>query len=253
MRTPCLFNDSGEAEVEMTEQPADRSSDEPLKIKDLPRKDRPRERLLNEGPKKLSNPELLAILLRTGSKGENVVTLAGRLLKRFRSLRELSGATIQELQDIHGIGPAKSAQILAGITLARRMSREQLQDQEDLSSPEKVHELLSIDLRDRKKEVFVLLMLDGKNRLIERVDVSEGTLTSSLVHPREVFRPAIRASAAAVIFAHNHPSGDPVPSSEDIEITERLVDVGELVGIPVIDHVIIGGNDYRSFDELNML
>jgi len=237
----------------MNEQHADRSPDDPLKIKDLPQKDRPRERLLNDGPGSLSNPELLAILLRTGTRGENVISLAGRLLKRFQSLRKLSDASIQELQEIHGVGPAKSAQIQAGITLARRMSEEQLQDREDLSSPEKVHQLLRVDLRDRRKEVFVLLMLDGKNKLLERVDISEGTLTSSLVHPREVFRPAIRASAAAVIFAHNHPSGDPVPSSEDIEITERLVEVGDLVGIPVIDHVIIGEDDYRSFDELNLL
>lgn len=235
------------------EQSDDPAEDESLKIKDLPQRDRPRERLLNEGPEHLSNAELLAILLRTGSRGENVVTLAGRLLKRFQTLRNLSDATIQELKDIHGIGPAKSAQILAGITLAHRMSKEQVGEKEDLSSPSKIYELLRVELRDRKKELFVLLMLDGKNRLIERVDISEGTLTSSLVHPREVFRPAIRSSAAAVVFAHNHPSGDPTPSKEDIQITERLVDSGEILGIEVLDHVIIGDDGYRSFDELDLI
>lgn len=236
--------------IEQTNEPPENDS---LKIKDLPQKDRPRERLLNEGPHQLSNTELLAILLRTGSQGQNVVTLAGRLLKRFQSLRNLSEASIQELKEIHGIGPAKSAQILAGITLAQRMSKEKVGEKEDLSSPEKVFELLRVDLRDRMKELFVLLMLDGKNRLIERVDVSEGTLTSSLVHPREVFRPAIRSSAAGVIFAHNHPSGDPTPSKEDIQITERLVDAGEILGIEVLDHVIIGDDGYRSFDDLDLV
>ncbi len=236
--------------VEQTDEPPENDS---LKIKDLPQKDRPRERLLNEGPEQLSNSELLAILIRTGSKGQNVVTLAGRLLKRFETLRNLSEASVQELKEIHGIGPAKSAQIQAGITLAHRMSKEKIGEKEALSSPEKVYELLHIDMRDRNKELFVLLMLDGKNRLIERVNVSEGTLTSSLVHPREVFRPAIRSSAAGVIFAHNHPSGDPAPSKEDIQITERLVEAGDILGIEVLDHIIIGDNNYRSFDDLDLI
>ncbi len=223
------------------------------RLKDLPRRERPRERLLNNGPKALSTPELLAIVLGSGSREETVLELSRRLLKKFGSLRGLSGSGVRELQELRGIGPAKATQLRASLTLADRLAREQIDDSVDLSSPEAVFQYFHVSLRDRKKEVFLLLNLDGKNRLMEKKKISEGTLTSSLVHPREVFRPAIRGAAASVLFVHNHPSGDPTPSDEDIDITDRLVEVGELVGIPVIDHVIIGDSEYRSFQELGLI
>lgn len=223
----------------------------PSKIKDLPEQERPRERLMEYGASNISTSELLAILLRSGSEGKSALTLANQLLEKYGSLRSLSNATIEELQDIRGIGPAKASQLEAGITLAVRLAKEQKQEQPQFESPDSVYQYVRLEIRDAKREIFMSLMLDGKKKLIRQEHISKGTLTSSLVHPREVFRPAIRSSAAALIFAHNHPSGDPSPSKEDIDITERLRDVGELIGIRVLDHIIVGDQTYTSLSQQN--
>lgn len=223
------------------------------KIKDLPRQERPRERLIDKGAENLSSSELLAILLRSGSSGKSALSLANQLLKKYGSLRSLAETSAEELQEFRGIGPAKSAQLSAGLTLALRLAREEVLEKPKFEDPESVYNYLRLELRDLKKEVFIALLLDGKRKLINREQISQGTLTSSLVHPREVFRPAIRSSAAALIFVHNHPSGDPEPSEEDLKITDRLVEVGNIVGIQVLDHIIIGKRSFKSLKELGHL
>jgi DNA repair protein RadC len=212
-----------------------------------------RERLLRFGTRALSPPELLGILLREGIRDEHAVELAARTLDRFGGLRRTATRTITELMRVPGIGPARAARVKAAFALARAYSEEYLPRGERLTSSREIYERFRAEFRDRRREEFITLLLDGKNQLIAEDRVSLGSLTSSIVHPREVFNRAIRESADAVVFVHNHPSGDPTPSLDDMEITSRLVEVSELVGIRVLDHIVIGEDCYASFNERGLI
>jgi DNA repair protein RadC len=220
-----------------------------LMIRDFPEDERPRERLISDGPESLANHELLAILLRTGTKDESVLQLANRLLKHFEGLRLLKDATIEEMTSIKGIGTAKAVQILAAIELGRRISRLQYDERYVIRSPEDGAKYVMEDMRFLSQEHFVCLYLNTKNQVIHRKTVFIGSLNASIVHPREVFKEAIKRSAASIICAHNHPSGDPTPSREDIEVTKRLVECGKMIGIELLDHLIIGDRKFVSLKE----
>ncbi len=224
-------------------------------IKDWPEADRPREKLLAKGAESLTETEILAIILRTGnaSTGESAVDHARALLTQFNGLKGIDEAPIKELRAVKGIGPAKIAQLKASLEISRRMGQGRWEVGEPLSSPEDVFRHFQSMFQKEKHEVFYVVLLTNKNRKIREVRISEGSLTASLVHPREVYNPVIRDSAASVLFVHNHPSGDPSPSPEDVEITRRLKEVGEVMGIKVLDHVVIGHDRYFSFNEKGML
>jgi len=220
-----------------------------MKIKDLPKVDRPREKLEKYGPGRLSDSELLAILLRTGSEGINVVELSSKILRKF-SGAGLAKASAKELKNTFGLGSAKACEVVACYELGRR----HLQNKQSvlLLSPKDVWDELK-DIRDHKKEHFVIFFLDSRNQEIKREIVSVGSLNTSLVHPREVFEPAVRHLAAQVIIAHNHPSGDPSPSREDLDITRQLVDAGKILGIEIIDHVIVTKDGFLSMKQKGIL
>jgi DNA repair protein RadC len=220
-----------------------------LMIRDFPEAERPRERLISDGPESLANHELLAILLRTGTKDESVLQLANRLLNHFEGLRLLKDATIEEMTSIKGIGTAKAVQILAAIELGRRISRLQYDERYVIRSPEDGAKYVMEDMRFLSQEHFVCLYLNTKNQVIHRKTVFIGSLNASIVHPREVFKEAIKRSAASIICAHNHPSGDPTPSREDIEVTKRLAECGRMIGIELLDHLIIGDRKFVSLKE----
>ena len=224
-------------------------------IKDWPEDDRPREKLLQKGPQALSDTELLAIILRNGnaSTGESAIDHARLLLGQFDGFRGIDEASVTELEKVKGIGPAKIAQMKASLEMARRLGSHKWESGQPLRSSEDVFHHFRHDLEKEKKELFYVILLDNKNKKLREVKISEGSLTASLVHPREVYNPVIRESAAAVIFVHNHPSGDPAPSQEDIEITRRLKEVGEVMGVRVLDHVVIGHDRYFSFSDRGML
>ena len=224
-------------------------------IKDWPVADRPREKLLTTGPATLSDSELLALILRTGHShnGTSALDLSRQLLNCFGSLRAMTSATAVELCEVPGIGPAKAAEILALGELARRFAATPLSPGARFTGSRAVFAHFHERLRDLKKEVFLTLMLDSKNRVLREIQVSEGSLNASIVHPREVFQPVIRESAAAVLFVHNHPSGDPAPSREDLELTTRLRDAGVLMGVRVLDHIIIGSDRYVSLADRGLL
>jgi len=218
-----------------------------LTIHDLPVSDRPRERLQRLGVEALSAQEILAVILGRGISGESVMVTAQRLLSQFGGLKGISGASIEELSQIKGIGIAKAAQIKAAVELANRVDGySETVSRPLLKTPEDVAALVKGRLKEKKKEYFLAVLLDTRNQLIKTAEISIGSLDSSIVHPREVFKEAISASAAAVIFVHNHPSGDTEASEDDIRLTKRLAEAGEIVGIDVLDHVIIGGKAFRS-------
>ncbi len=222
-------------------------------IKDWPEEDRPREKLLQRGAENLTDAELVAILLRTGNAGQSALDYARMLLKHFGDLKGLDTAPAAEIAAVKGVGPAKSAQVKAGLELGRRLARQKWEAGRALKSSEDVYRDFCDRLAKEKREMFYVVLLTNKNRKIREVKISEGSLTASLVHPREVFNPVIRESAAAVIFVHNHPSGDPAPSPEDIDITKRLKQVGEVMGVRVLDHIVIGHGKYYSFSDKGML
>ncbi len=220
-----------------------------MKIKDLPKVDQPREKLAKYGPGKLNNSELLAILLRTGIKGTNVVELAEQILRKLGS-KNLAAITLDELKKIKGLGPTKASQIVASLELGKRLLKEK--KSELLLSPQDVWEATK-DIHNHKKEHFIVFFLDSRSQKVKRETISVGTLNASLVHPREVFEPAIACSAAQIIVVHNHPSGEVEPSAEDIEITKRLTEAGKLLGIELVDHVIVCLNGYLSLQEQRLL
>lgn len=228
-------------------------------IKLWPKGERPREKLLQAGPHPLSDAEILALIIGSGdaASGRSALDLGRDLLLRFKSLRSLADASGTELQSVKGIGPAKATSIMAALDLARRVNTEKrpLECTTRFTSPLQVCETLNLreEFRDRHREYFMALLLDGKNRVITRAQISEGSLSQSVVHPREVFNAAVRASAAGMILLHNHPTGDPNPSPEDIEVTRRLTDAGQLMGIRVLDHIIIGEESLYSFAEHGQL
>ncbi|MBL6763461.1 MAG: DNA repair protein RadC [Verrucomicrobiae bacterium] len=211
-----------------------------VKIKDLPNADRPRERLAEHGPDALRNADLLAILLRTGLKGRSAIQVAEELVARFGQLKGLATASLDELCTVKGVGRDKAVTLKAAFTLAQRMARELHADLPVMDAPEKVAALLRDEIREHEVEHFHALLLNTRRRLIRREMLSKGTLDSTVVHPREVFRGAIAANASAVVLVHNHPSGDPQPSEADIRITRDLIRAGQLLRIEVLDHVILG-------------
>lgn len=223
-------------------------------IKELPITERPREKLYSHGPETLSNEELLAIIIRTGTRTESSVELAKKVLsKDNRGLVYLRDTTLQELMEIKGIGECKAAQILAAIELGKRINFFHALDKVRINQPNTIANLFMDEMRYLQKEHFRTVLLDTKNQIIVTEEISVGTLNASIVHPRDVFKVAIKRNANSIILIHNHPSGDPTPSNEDINITNRLVDVGNLVGIKVLDHIVIGDNKYISFKEKNLM
>jgi DNA repair protein RadC len=228
-----------------------------LRMREMSEDELPREKLIRLGPGALTDIELIAILLRTGMEGKNVLELSRELLGEFRSLNGLARCSVAEMSKIKGIGEAKAVQIVAAFGLASRLARETL-TREKLETPELIYALLGAEMRALSKESLRVVLLDTKFQLIRVEEVSHGSLNESLAHPREVFRPALIYSAFAVILVHNHPSGDPAPSSADNQLTRRLAQVAELLQIRLLDHVIIGTADngrqpYFSFKEAQLI
>lgn len=233
---------------------------ETLRVCDMPAQLRPREEFERVGAENVSDAVLLALILRTGTKGMNVVEVSQRLLSAFGSLTALARASEKDIQSINSIGPVKAQMIKASMELAQRLTRESVGESPIVTTPEQAAAVLRERARVLQHEVFWALMLDTKNRLIgEPKQISQGTLNSSLVHPRELFKKAVEHSCAAMILAHNHPSGDPTPSSEDIKITKQLIGAGEVMGIKVLDHIVIGhrkshnATDFLSLREAGLV
>ena len=224
-----------------------------LTIKELPLSERPRERMIKEGAAALSDADLLGVLLRTGTAEETAVQLGERILLAAGSLAELPRFGLDEVLAIKGMGPAKAVTLLAAIELANRLSSRSRYESLTISSPADAAGLVIEEMRHYLREHFRVLLLDTKNKVLGMEEISIGSLNTSLVHPREVFRPAIRKACASVILIHNHPSGDPTPSSEDIAVTRRLYEAGRLLGIEVLDHVVIGDGKFVSFREKGLL
>jgi len=218
-------------------------------IKNIPKIDRPREKLIQYGPEKLSNSELLSLLLRSGNKDINAIELAGEILKKFGA-KKLPNLNFKDLNEISGLGPAKTCEIIACFELGKRLLKDK--KAQIYLTPKEIWEELR-DLRNHKKEHFVIFYLDSRNQEIKRETISIGSINANLVHPREVFEPAIKNLTAQIILAHNHPSGDPTPSEDDLEITKRLVESGKILGIEVIDHIIVAKNDFFSFKERELI
>ena len=218
-------------------------------MRDLPEGDRPRERLLHAGPHALGSAELLAIILRTGSGGENVVRLAERLLAKFSGLEGIARASTTELQTVKGIGPAKAVEIKAALELGRRVLATAPDQRPQISSPADAANLLMSEMAFLDQEHLRVLLLDTKNRVLSIPTIYIGSLNASIVRVGELFRAAIKESAAAIIVVHNHPSGDPTPSPEDVTVTRQLVEAGQLLNIKVLDHLVIGRNRFVSLKE----
>lgn len=223
--------------------------DMPVKIVDLPQNERPRERLLRYGAKNLSNSELLAIILRTGTLKENVINLSSRVLKESKGLNGLLYMSGEEFMNINGIGAAKATQLLAIAELAKRFNTFKSGENYKIKQPQDAANIVMNDMCSLKKEHLRVIMMNTKNIVIDVKDISIGSLNSSIVHPREVFSEAIKISSASIILCHNHPSGDPTPSNEDIKVTQRLKECGRLLGIDLLDHIIIGNGVYVSLKE----
>lgn len=228
-----------------------------LTIKEMPEESRPRERLERSGPEALSNQELLAITLSTGAvtggQKYTAIDLATQLLRHFESLKGVAQADFVELQNISGIGPAKACQIMAAFELGKRVAIFSGNTKPIIRQPTDVFDYFRDRLSLLSKEEFQVVALDTKNRMIKYQVISEGTLNASIVHPRDVFRFAVVNSAAGIILLHNHPSGDPTPSQEDIHITKKIVEAGNLMDIKVLDHIIIAGGKYLSLKEMQLL
>lgn len=224
-----------------------------LKIKDVHEADRPRERLIRQGASSLSNQELLAILLRSGTKEESVLVLANRILMKFEKLQALKDATLEEITAIKGIGQVKAVQLLAAVELAKRLSQKEYDSKFSIRSPDDAAKILIPEMTSLNQEHFVVLFLNTKNQIIHKQTIFIGSLNASIVHPREIFREAVKRSAACIICAHNHPSGVTTPSPEDIDVTNRLQEAGLIMGIELVDHLIIGDHTFLSMKEKGYL
>jgi len=239
----------------------DGSQDEPSSIKErknmglhgIPSWDRPRERLFSLGPRALSVSELLAIVIGSGSPGKSSLNVSHSILSVFHGLRELSEAPAPTLIRVKGCGTAVAARILASLELGRRAWMLPPQENPSITGPEAVARLLLDEVRSARREIFFGLFLNSRNRLIDREIISIGSLNASIVHPREIFRGAVLRSAAALVVCHNHPAGDPHPSREDVEVTHRLFQAGQILGVPLVDHVILGAGHYVSLKDLGLL
>jgi len=224
-----------------------------LRIADMLPDDRPRERLERSGPESLTTPELLAILFRTGARGRGAVQVAEELFKDLGSLGGIATASMDDLSRVNGIGRVKAIEVLAAVELGKRLSATNEEAKPLIRGPEDVAQLMMADLRYQPIEHLRVLIMDTRNRVRATRTVSTGTLTESLVHPREVYREAIRFSAAAICLVHNHPSGDPTPSPDDIKTTKRLLEAGKIMGIDLLDHVIIGDGRWSSLKDLRLM
>lgn len=222
-------------------------------MKELPTHERPRERFKHYGPSVLSPGELLAILIRTGTKQYSARELAEQLLMKTGGLRHLALSNVAELSAFHGMGDAKAIQVLAAFELGRRLFTLEAESLPVIRSPKDAAPLFLSTLRYQEKEHFLAAHLNTKNQVISVETISIGTLNASLVHPRELFKSAVKNSSAALIMAHNHPSGDPEPSKEDLQLTRRLQQAGELMGIAVLDHLIVGGDRFISLKERGLM
>ena len=229
------------------------SKDSSFTVRDLPKPERPRERLQKFGPEALSAQELLALVIGRGIPKTSVMNIAQELLAKFGNVKAIGQATIEELSQIKGIGLAKAAQIKACFELGKREDLEPELKHFDIKDPEAVVKAIRASIQDKAKEHFKLILLNPRNKIIGISTISVGTLNASLVHPREVFKDAIKHSAASVVLAHNHPSGDPEPSEDDLKITKKLVESGTILGIEVIDHIVIGKNNFCSFKERGLI
>lgn len=225
-----------------------------LTVKDLPLDDRPREKLLLRGSQSLSDAELIAILLRTGKKGKSVLEIGREIIKSEGNLAMLATRTVDSLQKVDGIGKDKAATLAAAFELSRRiLSQSKWFSNRKISSPQDIAEIFIPILRDEIKEKFIVVCLNSANRVIKYETISVGNLNSSVVHPREIFKVAIDNSSASIILIHNHPSGNPEPSNEDIRLTKKIVESGKILDIPVFDHLIIAGETYTSFVEKRLI
>ncbi|RYM06851.1 JAB domain-containing protein [Sporolactobacillus sp. THM7-7] len=224
-----------------------------IMIRDVPSGDRPRERLIREGAGALSNQELIAIILRSGTKDESVLQLSGRLVSHFEKLELLRGASVEELKKIKGIGTAKAVQLLASFEIGTRLARGRHASRYVIRSPEDGANYVMEEMRTLTQEHFVVLFLNTKNQVLHKKTIFIGSLNASIVHPREVFKESIRHSAAAIICFHNHPSGDPTPSREDVDVTKRLVSCGKILGVDVLDHIVIGDKKFVSLKQKGIM
>ncbi|MCI6693462.1 MULTISPECIES: RadC family protein [unclassified Clostridium] len=225
-----------------------------IKVIDIPQEERPVEKLLISGPETLTNAELLAVILRTGTRGENIISLSTRIISEFNGLDGLLDAGINEITSIKGIKNIKASQILAVGELVKRINVLSLiKIEKVISSPNDIASLIMKEMSFLKQEVLKLIMLDTKNNIIGIKDVFKGSLNTSIVHPREIFKEAIKKSSSSIIICHNHPSGDPTPSKEDINITIRLKECSKIIGIDLLDHLIVGKNQYVSLKEKGII
>lgn len=220
---------------------------------ELPTVERPRERLLYHGAQTLSTAELIALAIGTGRRGESALAVAERLLSHVGGLRELLDVEVTELQQVPGVGLAKAVSILAAVELGRRIQHAGGEQLFKIGSPDDAATYLMDKLRFLRKEHFMTLHLDTKHQIVSEEVVSVGSLNASIVHPREIFKTALKRSSAAIICAHNHPSGDPTPSQEDIDVTRRLMAAGRILGIEVLDHIVIGDKRYISLRERGLM
>jgi len=225
----------------------------PFTLHDLPKEERPRERLKKVGVDNLSLGELLALIIEKGKKGENVLTIAQNLISHFGNLENIKKASIEELCQVKGIGFATACKLKASFKLGEKAQITPTKYGQKIESPKDVFKLLKNDLGDKKKEHFKILSLDSRNKLISIDDVSIGTINANLVHPREVFKTAIQHLAVSIVIVHNHPSGDPEPSEDDLEITKRITEAGKLIGINVLDHIIITRTKFFSFKDKKLI
>jgi DNA repair protein RadC len=222
-------------------------------IHDLPAEERPRERLKKFGSQALSSPELLALVIGRGIAGKSALVIAHELLRRFKSVKRISEATVEELSGIDGIGLAKAAQLRACFELGRRQDLEDEPSRYELTNPQSVVKAVRASIQDKAKEHFKLVLLNVRNTILDISTISIGTVNASLVHPREVFKKAIAHGASSVVLAHNHPLGNPEPSEDDVRLTQRLVEAGRLLGIEVLDHIVVTTKDFVSFKERGLL
>ena len=225
-----------------------------LKLSDIPVNERPMEKLLKFGADNLSNAELLAVLLRTGTRGENIVSLSARILSELDGLDGLLNLNIEDIRKIKGVKDVKASQILAVVELFSRFKTLKATKEElKVTSPQDIGNLLVNEMSNLNQEVLKVILLNTKNIIIAEKDIFKGTLNSSIVHPREIFREAVRRGSANIIVAHNHPSGDPTPSKEDIDITLRIKECSNIMGIGLLDHIIIGNNKFVSLKEKGII
>jgi DNA repair protein RadC len=222
-------------------------------VRELPPEERPRERLLRLGPEALKDAELIAVLFRSGTRKMGAVALAEQVVRKFKNIRGIAQASIEQLKEVPGLGEVKAIEIKAALELGKRLASHRNEQRDKISSAEDVYRIMLHVFRDREVEMFKALLLNAKNEVIRVSDVSQGGVDATAAMPREVFRDAVRDLAVSIIVCHNHPSGDPEPSRADISLTKRLMEAGEMVGIQVLDHVIFGDSRYVSLKERNLM